>query len=112
MRGDQTLFDGVLANRLKYCAHEERLYTQTVQPSRDQIMKNTAAQRREGVSRKTETGYLLCQVPLLDYMELRKRNPDMAAPDPQIRKRAWLEFAQGPGKAYALHETKRGSVKR
>jgi len=52
---------------------------------------------------------VLVSMPELDYAVAKALFPDLSSPDWEIRRKAWLAFADSPaGEPYRVHRKKRG----
>lgn len=51
---------------------------------------------RQDAPQKMDFGAVLLSIPELDYYVLLQRFPDLAAPDAEIKLRAWKKFAKDP----------------
>ena len=76
------------------------------QTERDQLLEVVAATRREHpIADRQGLGRWALSVPIEDYCALRRKYPDLAAPDAQIKSRAWLAFmASDECKPYRMRE--------
>ena len=76
------------------------------QPSRVAILERgqrLARESREAL--KNEVAYLrpTACIPESDYDNLIRLNPDLRAPDAEIRARAWKAFLAGEGRCYVIN---------
>lgn len=58
-------------------------------------LADVRAGHRPGPTR-LDWGALMLRIPELDYAVLLRRFPDLSAPDHEIKRRAWVEFAATP----------------
>jgi hypothetical protein len=76
------------------------------QTNRSEVLQAVAATRREHpVADREGLGRWALSVPYVDWLELRRKYPDLASPDAQIKSRAWLQFmASDESAAYRMRE--------
>ena len=88
--------DGVLHRRLIDVPHEDRLYSELVQPSRETILNRNAELRKNpGALRSDALGLhkpLRLDIPIVDRVALFKKYPDLQSPDMEIKHKAWMKF--------------------
>ena len=53
-------------------------------------------QDRRGILKPREWGEMMVTIPRADYDALIRANPDLAAPDGEIRLKAWRKFVGSP----------------
>jgi hypothetical protein len=76
------------------------------QANRHQLLEVVAATRREHpIADREGLGRWALSVPYVDWLELRRKYPDLASPDGQIKSAAWLRFIQSDESApYRMRE--------
>lgn len=86
--------DALLAERVGY--DDGLLHHELVQPSRAVILEANKRDRLEGGPRSLSWGRVTLRIPVIDLLELRRRNPELCARDHEIKTRAWKKFAASP----------------
>ena len=70
-----------------------KLFRRQTQPNRELLLERNAKLRREGGLADLTFAGLELRIPEIDYYQLRKKYPDLNAPDGEIRTKAWRRFA-------------------
>lgn len=99
-----TWFDGVRA--ISWFVEAGKLVRQERQPARDVIMKRVQRLRIENrEALKPEVAHLrpTAMIPEQDFDYLLARNPDLKAPDAEIRAKAWKKFLALEGAIYVTN---------
>lgn len=72
-----------------------RLVVRTIQENDEVLELNQAARNAGGLGAR-DWCRMEANIPMQDYMRLKKMYPDLDAPDPQIRKREWVRVLKMP----------------
>jgi hypothetical protein len=85
--------------RQRIVADGDRVHNVWEQPSRDAILERNRAVRDNRMVRRMDWGALHLQIPELDLHLLKQQQPELASPDGQVRRKAWIAFFNSPAAA-------------
>lgn len=69
------------------------------QPERAAILESNRAVRNDRTARRMDWGQPHLRIPEVDLELLKQRNPELSAPDGQVRRAAWIKFYNSPESA-------------
>jgi hypothetical protein len=82
--------------RQRIVADGDQVHNVWEQPSRDAILERNRAVRDNPTAPPMDWAAPHLRIPELDLYLLKQQQPDLASPDGQIRRKAWIAFYNSP----------------